>query len=1094
MRGFIHRARLFVVFAALCWAANTVMAQGTSASLTGQVTDTTGAVIPSATIIAKNADTDLTQTASSNGTGTYLLGNLPPGRYTLTVEAPGFQRYVQMGIELVVNVASTQNIALKPGNTQEAVTVTSDAELINTSNAELGTTINADAVTQLPLNGRDPSSLVFLAPGVTNVLNSSTGALQTGFSFPQETGGSANGGRQGSTYYLLDGVPNMDTYLSLTAPFPNADATQEFRVISNNFSVVYGFAPGAVVSIETKAGTNKYHGGVFEFLRNQDLNATNWFTGAVDTLHRNQFGGFIGGPIRKDKLFLFLNYQGTRSSSAAASNFSQTPTAAMLNGDFSGITQPLNAPFATVNGVPNQINPSLFNPIAVTVAKTTLPLGQQADGGVYYSTGTTINNLDEGTARLDYNISDKQRLSLRSYVNSLIQPSSDVPGNILSMVNLNNWAQTFAMQLEYFNEALNHTWTITPTTVNQLSVFWTQMSAHSGSQAMDSSGQPFCWSRYINESELPGTCYLEGFSASNGFNAGYYEPSEEDRTTYGVYDNLTKSVGNHTFSFGADVEHQYAYEYSEYPIQPIIDFDGQYTNNGLADFLLGDMASYTQGAGAISPVSGWRFGIYGQDQFRLRPNIAIIAGLRWDPNSTPPATIGAAFRPGQQSTQFPNAPEGLVFPGDTGITSSLMPATYGYLEPRVGVAWQPKLLPHTSIRGGFGLFTNPLPYSMYGHTGEIAPYSPTFNLNGSATTPLDLDSPWAGFAGTGGVSPFPPFASTSYKPPSTSTFALPMSIPSVFSPNFRLGMTQSWNATVEHEFGGNMFLRVAYVGSESYHEAIQIDQNPGVYASGGTRSIYPNFGQILTDFSNGTASYNGLQVTFERHLSHGLQFQSNYTRSKAIDTASTGNIAFFGAVGDPFDLRWNRGIADVNVPNLWVSNFIYQAPKLQRMAVPVREVFGGWELSAIITAQSGSPFTVGAGFGGDNSESLQYGDRADLVPGQPLNVRKGGRSNWLNNYFNVNAFTVNAPGTFGNSGRNMLTGPPVNSTDSALAKNWSLVEGCQLQFRWEMFNALNHPNFGVPGSTNGSGSAEGQITNLGSVAPRVMQGGLKLTF
>ena len=271
MRFSLNRFVFASILALLFLGGNAASGQGTSASLTGQVTDSSGAAMPGATVTATNTNTSLTQTATTNGEGIYLIAPLPPGPYRLTVEAKGFERYVQTGIVLSVSVNSTQNVALKPGSVQQSVTVFENTELINTTTAELGTTVNEAAVTQLPLNGRDPSSLVFLASGTTNVLQGGgQPGIQAGFSFPTETGASANGGRQGSTEYLLDGVPNMDNYMGLTAPFPNADATQEFRVITNNFSAAYGFAPGAVVSVETRSGSNSFHGGAFEFLRNKD--------------------------------------------------------------------------------------------------------------------------------------------------------------------------------------------------------------------------------------------------------------------------------------------------------------------------------------------------------------------------------------------------------------------------------------------------------------------------------------------------------------------------------------------------------------------------------------------------------------------------------------------------------------------------------------------------------------------------------------------------------------------------------------------------------------------------------------------------------
>ncbi|MGA9247763.1 MAG: carboxypeptidase-like regulatory domain-containing protein, partial [Candidatus Acidiferrales bacterium] len=520
MRFSILRFFCVSILAFLFLGATSTFAQGTSASLTGQVTDSSGAVVPGASVTATNTATNLMQTAITNGDGVYIVAPLPPGHYKLTVEAKGFERYEQSGIELFVNVAATQNVALKTGNVQQTVTVVENAELIDTTTPELGTSVNEAAITQLPLNGRDPSSLVFLAPGTTSVLmGGGQPGIQAGFSFPTETGASANGGRQGSTEYYLDGVPNMDNYMGLTAPFPNADATQEFRVITNNFNALYGFAPGAVVSIETRSGTNSFHGGAFEFLRNKDLNASNYFTGATDPLRRNQFGAYGGGPIKKDKIFFFLNYQGTRSYSAASSNFTQTPTAAMLNGDFSAVSAtlcapgphtPVGCPFATVGGKPNQVNPALFNQAAVTVTTTGLPLGgdaQGAVGGVFYPGAAVIQNFDEGTARLDFNLSSNQRLSVRSFVDNLIQPSEDIPGNILSVLNPNPWSEVFGERMEFYNEAVSHTWTVSPTAVNTISVFWTQMSAHNAAAVKDSSGQNMCWSRYINVNELPGQCY-----------------------------------------------------------------------------------------------------------------------------------------------------------------------------------------------------------------------------------------------------------------------------------------------------------------------------------------------------------------------------------------------------------------------------------------------------------------------------------------------------------------------------------------------------------------------------------------------------------
>ncbi len=1075
----------------------TAYAQTTSATLTGTIKDATGAAIPGAHLVLHNEGTSADRQIDSNGNGEYTLTSLPPGDYTLNVTRDGFSSYQQKGIVLTVSEQATANVTLPVGTSSNTITVTANASVIDTTTAEISNIVNERAISQLPLNGRDPSSLVLLSPGTTNVLNTGGGYLQSGFSFPTETGASADGGRQGSTYYLLDGVPNVDAYLGLAAPFPNADATSQFRVISNNFDARYGFSPGAVVSIETKSGTNQFHGGVFEFLRNNDLNAKNWFSGQLDTLKRSQFGGYVGGPILRDRLFFFANYQGTRSVANGASNTTYTPTAAMLRGDFSAVPKTLGGPFATVNGVPNQVNPALLNPAALTLARTGLPLGQVASTGqVNYTTGKITNNFDEFTGRLDYDINQNQRISVRSFTDYFRQPAGDVNGNILSVLELNPYADIFNSPMEYYNNIAQHTWTISPTLLNSVTGFWAQMSSHSSAQTNDSSGNPLCLSKLINVSE-PG-CYIEGLSVTNGFSTGYTEPSSELRTTYGLVDNVTKTVGGHTLSFGVNAWHQFSEQVTQYPAEPIISFYGNFTGFGLADFLLGDAGGFTQGAGLVQGIHGWQLGLYAQDQYKLRPNVTLTAGLRWDPNLAPSVVggLGSMFIPGQQSKIFLNAPTGLNFPGDPGVTNSLMPKSYGYYEPRIGIAWQPQSLPKTAVRAGFGLFDAPLPYSAYGHVSEVEPFSPTYTFYAGAT-PIPFSDPWSAFSGTGGKSPFPPFFSLNNKPAANSTFTTPTTVPTVFANNYRLGVTESWNISLEQQFYTNFALHLSYVGSESYHQTEAIDQNPGYYNANpdlsGQRLRYTNFGQILTDFSNGNASYHALQVGLEKRISHNLQFQSNFTWSKTIDLAASGNIAFGSPeLPNPFNLAFNRGVSYLNVPLISITNFVYTTPTLGEHGILVREVLGGWQTTGIVTAQSGSPFTIVSG-SNNNSGSLQYGDRADYVPGQTVQEHVGSRQHWLNQYFNTAAFTANAPGTFGDIGKNTLIGPAVVTADLGADKNWTIREGWALQFRAEAFNALNHPSFGTPNNNTGSGNF-GQITSIGAVPPRVLQGALKLTF
>ena len=1197
------RAMVLLIAVALVGSGVLVYGQGTSGSLTGQISDSTGAAVVNATVTLKNVDTDFLQMATSNNSGTYLLKPVMPGNYSLTITAKGFAAYVQKGIVITANLYATQDVHLKVASAaSEVVTVTADAELVNTTSAELGTTVNEAAISGLPLDGRDPSSLVLLAPGTVNVLNHGGEGIQTGFSFPTETGASSSGGRQGSTFYMLDGVTNMDNYNLLTSPFPNADATQEFKVITSNYGAQFGFAPGAVVSIATKGGTNQYHGGAFWYVRNNDMNATQWFSGTTDTLRRNQFGAYAGGPIIKDKLFIFGNFQGTKIIWNSTDTLTTVPTAAMLTGDFSGLasaadlasgTTDLLGPFTTIGGKPNQLDTSLttssceyaasstcttvpvkLSPAALYFAKygmiegakvvpngTTLKPGLQlADGDMMYTYPTVHNTYYEGTLRADYNLSPSQTLTLRSFTNSFEAPSTDVPGNMESAYNHSSWTASFWEQMYYFNDLLQHTWTINPSTVNTLSVFMNQMSAHSAAQELGSDGKAMCFSNNsgdpngvnIGVSEPAGSCYMGALriNSNYGFESGWDEPSAEVRTTAGLTDTLNKTFGRHSISAGIDLLHQHAEENTQYPTQPLIGFGrsgtggttGSFTGGYLADFLLGYASGYMQGAGEIADVTGWQVGPFVQDDWKIRPNLTINLGLRWDPNTPPTSKNGrgaawvpgantvagfANSNPGQQSTVYTNAPAGLLFPGDPGVSDTLMKSNYSYWEPRIGIAYQPKALRHTVFHAGFGIFTGPLQYSEYNHAADVAPFSPTFNFSGWAWDSacdasicpdsviqgavIPFDAPWtAPFqASWGGVapfasSPFPgtfPWASLSYKPAKNVAISKGQEIGQDFARNFKLPTTYAWNASVEQQLTATTALRVAYVGSGTAHLSVLIDMNP----EWATKiPVNPNIGDIFDDQSWATASYNSMQVSLDQHVRHGLQVQSSFTWSHTLDIASSSNVSFGNpALGNPISAAWSRGNSNQDLPWNWVTNFVYQGPSFREKGKLMQETAGGWQLSSIITWQKGNPFSIGQ-WNTDPGVGM-WNNRADFVPGVAPNVGHGSHWDWVNpskGYFNESAFTLpvscndKTPGWcgFGDTNRNAYWGPGVFGIDASIMKNWTLLEGKSFQFRWDAFNATNHPNFANPPSTVNQAAGTFGVISGTNGHPRVFQGALRFSF
>jgi len=1176
-------------------------AQSTYGSLTGQVTDSTGAAVVAADVTFTNVDTNFPQTTKTDGSGVYSFKLVSAGRYSLAISAMGFAQYVQNGIVINANEYATQNVQMQVAKVGATITVTANTELIDTTTSELGMTVNTQSMSDLPLNGRDPTSLALLAPGMVDANKAGVMWAQSGFSFPNEAAASGDGGRIGSTFYMLDGVSNMDTYLGSSSPAPNPDAIAEFRLITNNFSAAYGFSSGGVVSEATKGGTNTCHGGLFEFLRNGDLDAKNWYSRQQDTYRQNQFGGSVGGPVLKDKLFFFFNYQGTVvvGGPGSTSNNTTTPTQQMMNGDFSGLvtyqqanhpgtcgavgTQVpagkllscgvLNGPFTTklTGGVYtyNQLAGSL-DPVAVQVTNDGLPghtapasgtvpstsAAQNLQGNMDYASANLANQtFNQYTARVDYDLSKSQRLTVRSFVDKWIQPAGDTPGNVLSVLNLNTWNQTFGIQGWYFNELLQHTWTVNSNTVNTATVMWTQQSVHNGTPVLDKSGKPMCWSRYISITEP--VCYMEGANFG-GANGGWTEPSNEVRGTLGISDTLFKTVRRHTLSVGADIIHQRAVENAaNYPADAIIGFGGGYTNNGTADWLLGYMSSFEQGAGELADIQGWLVDPYFNDEFRLKPNFTLNLGVRWDPDLAPVSVggRGTAFVAGQQSVIFPGAPAGLVYPGDHGVDAALRPGSKFFVEPRVGIAWQPKNLPHTAVHAAFGMFSNPVPYSDYNHVVDMAPFAPAFSpyapsngpiCNGGATCAPNTGQSITGFEnfekpwntstfGTPNGNPFGtgpgliPWATPSYKPPMNSTIPTPVYEQDSFGRKFHAGMTQAWNVSVEQQLSNVMALRVAYVGSESYHQSYVQDDNYAGYsyctsytvstcpspsvAPGPVAPYAPTYSTILEYDSGATADYHSLQVSVQRRMAHGLQAQSSFTWQKTIDVASAANIAASqNGITNPQDLRWSRGISSASIPFTWTTNFVLRSPEFRGQSLLVREALAGWELAPVMTWQSGTPFGISGGnpstaYGEPNSGGTAIGClaacggyRADRVPNVPLKVRQGGKSNWLKQYFNPAAFTANHDGTFGDSARNLIQGPPGFNTDASLMKSWSIREKYSIELRFEMYNAFNHAIQGNPDANPlNSDNNSGEINSgnpLGGPSNNVREGqaALKIDF
>ena len=1150
-------------------------AQTGRANVIGVITDSQGAIVVGAKVSATNAETGVTVSTTSNGAGTYNLIQLIPGVYSITVEKDGFSTQKKENYTLVAEQNAGLNFTLQPGRTTESVTVQGGAELVHTETAELGQTINEQTIVELPLNGRNPADLVLLTPGTINVLNTAAGTHQDYTTMPTDTGASTNGGRQGSTYYLLDGAFNMDSYHAIAAPFPNPDATQEFSVIGNNFDPRYGFSPGGVVSIVTKSGTNQWHGDLFEFLRNGDLNASEYFTHSTDQIKRNQFGGSIGGPIVKNKLFAFFNYQGTRQHNQVNGGGTYVPTDAMLAGDFSaycasGFTNGLcNDRTSNPNGGgdPNQdfvsgqvwlpdvngnngskttvatalANPQTWYPNnmicqtagpncqswAVTPFDSAslqmaalLPHSSDPVGHLTNSPYSSIRNFNEETFRVDYNLSNNHRISGRGFINFFNQP----PFSRTLLSSDRSWLT------DWQSYSGTWTWTINTHIVNNATVSYSRMYDSSNS-GLIVNGKPVCFSQFIKvqDNQTGSPCSIEDLSVyggAGGFGIGQNFNSI-NRWTWGASDSLSISKGKHLIVAGVDLLRQYHYEITNWLALPLVEFggsvNGTYTGFGFSDFLLGDVGYFNQGAGVLDVVHQWLVDPYVADQIKLTPRLTLSAGLRYEPFLAPLPLGGriGVFDPtlSTHSTRYPNAPAGMTYPGDPGVPKAGMPSDYRAFEPRVGLAWQPKALPNTSLRAALGMYQTPVDYSQWGHADATAPFAPDFayqggqqiTLSGGAnyTVPIiPFSDPWSVYPPTNNVSPFPPFADVKTpSPPSNSPVTLPMQVGAGFDPHYKPGTTQTWNVSIEHQFGSSWLARAAYVGVESYHESIPIQLNYGQYFGTPTdprngQPLYANYGAVYVNRSNGTSSYQAGEFTLEHKLAHNLQFQANYTYSKTIDDYSHASLAFSSGIWNPTCLRCNRANSDLDTPQRFVLNFVYETPSLKGWNSATRYALGGWEISGIYQAQSGTPFSIHSGV--NNSFSNRGQDLADFVAGKHGAATHPGQGIWagsglppdsLPKYFDTTAFTTNAPGTYGSTPRNGFFSPGVNNWDLALSKNFHFSERYRFQFRWEMFNAFNRVTFCGPDGTVVDGPYFGVITcTNGAYPPRTMQAAAKLYF
>lgn len=1054
---------LFLLFCA------TALQAQDAAQLSGLITDQSGAVVAKVEIHLVRHDTGALRTILSNEDGLYLLSGLQPAVYDLEVRKDGFQPQIRTGLTMNAGQRSRIDFVLKVGSDATTVSVSADAGVMETSGTLQSTTSRAQ-LNELPLNGRNAATLVELSPGIGSGGKGDSSQIST---YPNAEAVSSNGGRTDGVSYYLDGGLNSDPFTNVSNPFPNPDALEEFSVQTNNFSAENGRATGAVVNVITRSGTNAYHGSAFEYMRNSALNAQNYFSTTKDSLSRNQFGGSLGGPIRKDKLFYFGSYQGTYINTANTTGSAYTLTKEQREGDFSSWLTGSNPTYIYYPGHAGEAGYELpGNSVKGYISSVTknllnyIPTATDASGLVYYTIPATHEHENQGMGRIDYRPNDRHRLYLRYFRTGYVEDPIMSGTNLLAASHGAN----------FMNQVASGSYTATPTAhLTNTAVFsFSQTDANIVSAAEFSAAD---LGSNVAHSDPPGL----KVTVLGYFSFNTREPGEFNRYNYQMSDVLHWSLGRHEFSFGGDYLRMNVDINNHYGQNGGFYFYPSFTGNSLSDLMIGMMAGFQQGGGEYAQRRGNLGGAFAQDDMRLSRRLSVNAGVRWDPYAPYSDTKGRTlcWAPGKQSTRFTNAPEGVLYAGDKGCPAGGSTSSIWQFNPRLGLSYA--LDEKTVLRAGAGLFYQPPFVESFNNMVDTAPFSQQELIY--ATSFAD---PY-GYAGV--TNPFPD-AFAPKTPAADVAFSLPMTTVS-FQHDWKPARVASWNLTLEHAWTQLLSMRVAYVGTQASHLSFNDDLNAPVYESGASESniqarrSYQNFSTVIQNVSGGTSSYNALQASIAQRPWHGMQYSANYTWSRSLDWNSYTTDLDGVSVINPFKPSAYRGVSDFNVPHRFVINGMWKLPS--PVAGWQRRVLGDWTVSGIWNWQSGDTLNITSG--DDNSMTGIGNDQADQI--SKPHYTSGNKQARMKEWFTTDAFAVNAVGTFGTTGRNTLIGPSKINVDLGVSKSVIVHGKFALNLRADAFNAFNHAPLGDPGTTVDSGGF-GTITSAGD--PRIMQLAVKFTF
>lgn len=1084
-------------------------AQQITGNIRGTVTDPSGAVIRGAAVTARQVETGLSRSTTTDRNGNYVLLELPVGHYRLRVAAKGFQAYVQDGITLNVNETASVSPHLVIGSETEQVLVSADAELIEPTVTSLGKVVQQRELEDLPLNGRNFSQLGLLQPGVVPL---TPGIAEAGGSLRNGQAYAVNGQRPESNNFLIDGANNFNGIDGGFVLKPPVDAISEFRIITLNANAEFGGALGSTTNILTRSGTNHVHGTLWEFLRNDAIDANNYFAQSKEPLKQNQFGATAGGPIKKDKTFFFGFYEGFRNRQGETA-LTTVPSVKERTGDFSEL-----CPEGFTSGFCNNPSHQLFNVFAnAPYPNNQVPPGQinsvsqnllsffplpNAGTNLFATTQTLSNNTDQFGVKVDHYLNPRDTLSFRYMFNQLSQLDPLSPGG----ASVPGFPVGEDQRAQNFVAEETHTFSPALIAVARFSFLRNKFlfGEHENHQSPSSLG--FQYAPSLDIAAGPPFIQVNGYSTVG-------DPITGPRDTYeNVFDysaSLSWVRGKHELKFGGGYQHQQINVLQGIATNGFFVFVPFPVTDAFASFLVGQPIVFLQGIGDFSRgIRGNNANWYVQDTYKMTSRFTINAGLRYE-LPQPYTEIHnrmSLFEPGKKSHVSPNAPAGLLYPGDPGVPAGLIPTDRKGFAPRFGIAWDPDGSGKLLLTSAYGVFYEPY------YTGQGGP----------------LQSPISAppFLGTPQVS-LPNFADPfNGNPPVAGTFSTPLTNLTL-SPTLTLPYTQDWNLNLERSFGSDWLFELGYVGTKGTHLPRFIEANPAVFVPGTVngqpisnssnadqRRLYS--GCTLADspsscqFSStgeiagiANSSYNAMEASLRKRFGHGLSFLASYTWSKTIDDVSSFNITGSAAkpvagendlAQDPFNLAAERGLSLFDARNRFVGSYEWTLPFWSRAQNWYQSALGGWQLNGIATLMSGTPFTVF-----DSNDVAAEGSAPEITgfsaqrPNLVGNSNDGPRSvvTWLNARAFQRLDPVANAGQFGTEGRNVNIGPGYADWDFAALKNFKITESKQFQFRAELFDVLNRTNFRLPDSDISSRTFN---HILAAQAPRQVQFALKFIY